>query len=1060
MYTKPTSEPQSAVRLALRALADSATMVVWLTDASGACIFLNPQAAALVRQCGNFRFEDWTEFIAAEDRAPAAAALAEANAARGEYRLEYRVVRSDGTMRWLTHCGAPRFSAGGDFLGYGGAILDMVDREARDELRKSEARFRDLINLSSDWYWETDEQAHFSFVSEGVRELFGFEAASLIGKTRADFAPGPDDPGLLEYMRKFAAREPFKNIRYAVSGSSKGSMRFANISGAPVYENDVFKGFRGVGRDITDEIEVGRQLALLAAENKALVENSLDMLAVFDAQGRFVRMNEAAIDILGHAPHEMIGRHYAEFIHPEDRQKITAIEAGLRTGKNTVLNIESRWMRKDGGIAHLSWAVRWSDDKRMNYATARDITETIRARSELQKSKERLRLMLETIGDAFFAIDRDWRLVYANQKTADFVGRSREALIGNIIWEAIPEIRSSEAFRFYQTAMKTRSSISFETFYEPAGTWVEARAYPLEDGLSVYFHDISARRGAQRAIHKSEQRFRELFEMTPAGYLRTDENATLTAVNPALCRMSGYTQEELLGRGMSLLFPQCPCNGALFVRGGARSIQGAEAAILHKQGHYVYVLLNANVERDAGGNGLALTAFVTDITERKQAESRLRQLATHDMLTGLPNRALLNERVQGLFEGATHDQSIAVMFLDLDRFKEINDSLGHESGDILLREVGRRLQACLRTDDLVARLGGDEFVVVSPCPQGAESAKKIAGKLFAALAAPVDVGGQEVFAGASIGISLFPQDGNAKELLFQNADTAMYRAKAAGGNGYRFFEAEMSVESKTRMALETALRRALERKEFELHYQPRIDLKSMAIVGMEALIRWNHPQLGKVPPMQFIPLAEERGLIEAIGRWVLEEACTQSRRLMDKFQRPLRLSVNVSARQLRCANIVEQVRECLDKTGLAPELLELELTESTLVEDIDASASVLKRLKTLGLSLSVDDFGTGYSGLSYLRNFPLDTLKLDRSFVVQQEDGISSFRFIKAFVDMAHALNLSVVAEGIETKEMLQFLRDAACDEAQGYLLARPMSLDAFETYLARLPGADGKPGA
>jgi diguanylate cyclase (GGDEF)-like protein/PAS domain S-box-containing protein len=704
-------------------------------------------------------------------------------------------------------------------------------------------------------------------------------------------------------------------------------------------------------------------------------------------------------------------------------------------------------------LADSAATVMWTPD-------ACDATETQHARIELQKSKDQLYSLLETIGDAFFAIDGDWRIAYVNQKTADFVGRSREALIGNIIWEAVPEILNSEAFDYYRKAMQTRSSVSFETYYEPAGAWVEARVYPLEDGLSVYFHDISARREAQRVIHKSEQRFRELIEMTPAGYLLTNERGMLVDVNPALCRMSGFAQDELVGRGLSLLFPQCPCDGALSTRGGARSVQGAEAAILHKDGHHVYVLINANVERDADGNGLALTAFVTDITERKQAESRLRELATHDMLTGLPNRALLNDRVQGLIDGAAPDASIAVMFLDLDRFKEVNDSFGHETGDTLLREVGRRLQACLRTDDLVARLGGDEFVVVAPCPLGAESAKKVADKLFAALAAPIDIGGQEVFAGASIGISMFPRDGAAKEVLFQNADTAMYRAKSAGRNGYRFFEAEMSVETKTRMTMETALRRALERNEFELHYQPRIDLKTMSIVGMEALIRWNHPQLGQVPPMRFIPLAEERGLIEPIGRWVLEEACMQSRRLMDKFQRPLRLSVNVSARQLRCGNIVEQVRACLHRTGLAPHLLELELTESTLVEDIDASASVLKRLKTLGLSLSVDDFGTGYSGLSYLRSFPLDMLKLDRSFVVQQEDGISSFRFIKAFVDLAHALNLSVVAEGIETNEMLQFLRDAACDEAQGYLLARPLSLDAFEDYLARLPAVDGKTAA
>jgi EAL domain-containing protein (putative c-di-GMP-specific phosphodiesterase class I) len=330
-------------------------------------------------------------------------------------------------------------------------------------------------------------------------------------------------------------------------------------------------------------------------------------------------------------------------------------------------------------------------------------------------------------------------------------------------------------------------------------------------------------------------------------------------------------------------------------------------------------------------------------------------------------------------------------------------------------------------------------------------------KLFTALSAPVDIDGQEVFCGASVGISMFPQDGTTKEVLFQNADTAMYRAKAAGRKTYRFFESEMSVEVKTRMTLEHSLRRALDHDQFELHYQPRIDLKTMSIVGMEALIRWNHPQLGMVLPMQFIPMAEEKGLIEPIGRWVLDEACSQTRRLMDKYNRSLCVSVNLSARQLKSRAILDQVRASLTKADLPPRLLELELTESALIEDIELSAGVLKELKQLGILLSVDDFGTGYSGLAYLRRFPLDTLKLDRSFVIQQDDGISSFKFIKAFVDLAHSLNLSVVAEGVETNETLQFLRDAACDEAQGYLLARPLSLEGFEAYLARLPTPEPK---
>jgi EAL domain-containing protein (putative c-di-GMP-specific phosphodiesterase class I) len=306
------------------------------------------------------------------------------------------------------------------------------------------------------------------------------------------------------------------------------------------------------------------------------------------------------------------------------------------------------------------------------------------------------------------------------------------------------------------------------------------------------------------------------------------------------------------------------------------------------------------------------------------------------------------------------------------------------------------------------------------------------------------VGNQDMIIGASIGISLFPQDAATRELLFQTADTAMYRAKGAGRNRACFFEPGMTLQAQARMALEMSLRPALARQEFELHYQPRVDLRTMDVVGMEALIRWNHPELGRVPPNEFIGIAEETGLIAGIGHWVLREACRATQGLIVEFGRALRVSVNVSARQLAQPGFVEEVRTVLGQTGLAPHYLELELTESALIEDMDRTAGMLGELQALGVKLAVDDFGTGYSGLAYLRRFPIDVLKLDRSFVLQDDGRISAIDFVKAFVDMAHALRLSVVAEGVETVEVLDFLRAADCDEAQGYLMARPMPLDAL----------------
>jgi diguanylate cyclase (GGDEF)-like protein/PAS domain S-box-containing protein len=803
---------------------------------------------------------------------------------------------------------------------------------------------------------------------------------------------------------------------------------------------------------------------------------------------------------------------------------------------------------------------------------AEDLTVCRDAHAELKRSRERMNAMLESIGDAFFAVDRDWRIIYANVKAASFIGIALGDSIGRPLLEVAPALAGTELLEHYRKAMDSDRPTSIDAFWQPTGAWLEARAYPTADGLSVYFHDITEKRLAEEAVRKSEQRFRNLFqqagdsiliadrdlrvvaangracahfgyaeqellglsvreidghftyaphlletlrqgqthllrmvkrrkdgstfpaevhvsrfeeggqeyfqaivrdlsereeterqlreseqrfreviEMTPAGYVLASADGRILDVNPALCSLSGHPREALAGAGLELLFDVFPWDGLEHAQGAYATVQGVEAVLRHADGHLLHVLFNGSVQRGGDGRPTTVTGLMTDITGRKQAESRLQALATHDTLTGLPNRSLLHERLQGMLDACAAGASVAVMFLDLDRFKEVNDSFGHELGDVLLCEVAARLRKVLRPADVVARLGGDEFVVVAAC-SGTRDARTasaaIAGKLLEVLTLPVRVGQQDVFIGASIGISMFPEDAATRELLFQTADTAMYCAKTAGRNRYRFFEAEMTVATRARMALELSLRPALARDEFELHYQPRIDLRTMQLVGVEALIRWNHPQQGRVAPQQFIGIAEETGLIVPIGRWVLREACRQTRCLIDEFGRPIRVSVNVSARQLAQPGFVEEVRAALDAAGLHPSSLELELTESALIEDLERTAAMLRELQALGVKLAVDDFGTGYSGLAYLRRLPIDVLKLDRSFVLGDDGRISAFEFVKAFVDMAHALQMSVVAEGVETAEVLDFLRAASCDEAQGYLLGRPLPLAEVRTLL------------
>jgi diguanylate cyclase (GGDEF)-like protein/PAS domain S-box-containing protein len=916
--------------------------------------------------------------------------------------------------------------------------------------------------------------------------------------------------------------------------------------------------------------------ALLAEENAALIDNALDLLVVLDADGRILRANAAAHSLLGYEPAELTGRHYNELVLPERRANALGIHESLQHGHPEQPDIPMPVRRKDGRLILMSLAARWSAPHQRMFVTARDVTPHQEARQALLRSEAALNSMLESIGDAFFAIDGHWRLTYANRKAGDFVGVRVEDAIGKPLLEIAPDLLHSPSLPRYRDAMQTRRPDAFETFWAPRQVWLEARIYPLADGISVYFHEITARRDAEEALRKSEQRFRKLFnqagdsvmivdgalrivsvndracarfgysreefldmlatdvnfgladarallqslrngrarllrldkrckdgsvfpaevqisrfddegeefflavirdlsdraeaerqlreseqrfreviELTPAGYLLAGRDGALLDVNPALCALAGYPRGMLLGLRLAELFVSFPL--ASLEGAGPASVQGIEAVLRHRLGEPIHVLFNGSIKRDAQGRLLSLTGLMTDITGRKAAESRLRTLATHDTLTGLPNRALLGERVQQMLDACPYGASVAVMFLDLDRFKEVNDSFGHEMGDVLLCEVAERLRRVIRPSDTIARLGGDEFVVAADCASGQPAAAVaivIADKLLDVLTAPVKVGGIDVIVGASIGISMYPRDAQTRELLFQSADTAMYRAKSAGRNRYRFFEPEMTVATQARMALEVSLRPALARGEFELHYQPRYSLDQtgpdgLVLYGMEALIRWNHPERGQVAPQLFIGIAEETGLINEIGRWVLEEACGRTRELMDACGRQLVVSVNVSARQLAQAHFADEVRGALARTGLAPACLELELTESALIEDIEHTATVLRELRQLGIQLAVDDFGTGYSSLAYLRRFPIDVLKLDRSFVMQQDENVTTVDFVKAFVDMAHALGMAVVAEGIETAEVLAFLRAAHCDQAQGYYLARPMPLQQLFEHVA-----------
>ncbi|MHB1189098.1 putative bifunctional diguanylate cyclase/phosphodiesterase [Thiobacillus sp.] len=494
--------------------------------------------------------------------------------------------------------------------------------------------------------------------------------------------------------------------------------------------------------------------------------------------------------------------------------------------------------------------------------------------------------------------------------------------------------------------------------------------------------------------------------------------------------------------------------GAAQVREGEAQVREEAAALREREIRAAETQVASDdhlVRLQQANEHLVIAALETQkLAEQIQtAKVELDHLVHHDALTDLPNRTLLQDQLGQAIELARRQsRQLAVLFMDLDQFKRINESLGHAVGDQLLQSVGRRLAGCVRPSDTISRQGGDEFVLLLPHIEHAEDAALSAQNMLAALEPPHLIAEHNLYIGASIGISIYPGDGKDAETLIKNADTAMYHAKESGRNNYKFFEPGMNARAVQRQAIEASLRLALERQEFVLHYQPKINLRSGRTVGVEALIRWEHPQRGQLSPAQFVPIAEDSGLILPIGRWVLREACRQARAWQDAGLPPITVAINTSAPEFHAENFLENLRTTLEETHLEPRYLELELTESVLMRDAESTDALLLALADLGVKLAVDDFGTGYSSLSYLRKYPIDTLKIDQSFVNRMTSHPDDAAIVSAVISMAKALRLHVIAEGVETAEQVAFLLAQHCDEAQGYFYGRPVAAEALAPLL------------
>ncbi|MGK7935183.1 MAG: EAL domain-containing protein [Xenococcaceae cyanobacterium] len=691
---------------------------------------------------------------------------------------------------------------------------------------------------------------------------------------------------------------------------------------------------------------------------------------------------------------------------------------------------------------------------------------------ELREQEERFRQIAENVREVFFMISAQTdEMLYISPTYEKVWGRSCQSLYENPqSWlSAIHPEDSLRALATIETQFRTGDE--FEEEYrivrpDNSVRWIWVRAFPIRDDRGEVnrfvgvAEDITKRKEAEEALKKSEEQFRLTFELAPIGMAITTLDGKFKRVNQALCDSLGYTSQELLQ--LSFTEISHPEDVELHLSLEKKLAEGREEDFqiekryLAKDNRVVDTLLKVVIVRDSNGKPLHFNNQILDITERKKMERQLLHDALHDSLTKLPNRALFMDRLEQQLKRTItqQDYEFAVLFLDIDRFKIVNDSVGHLIGDKLLIEIARRLEQCINPTDTVARLGGDEFTILLENIQSIEEATLVAERIYHALVLPFKLDSYELFVSASIGIALSSDGYDKPEDILRDADLTMYSAKERGKARYEVFDPSLHKLAIKRLQLETDLRRGLERQEFQIYYQPITSLVTGNLSGFEALARWQHPTKGMISPTEFIPIAEETGLILSLGSWLLKEACKQLRHWQVKYNLhpPLKISVNLSGKQLKEPGLVNQIEEILAETGLDGRFLKLEITESILMDNLETATNILLALREKKIQLSIDDFGTGYSSLSYLHRFPVDTLKIDRSFIDQIQSNQGNSAIVKAIVTLAHVLNMDVIAEGIETTSQLAQLKLLKCEHGQGYYFSKPLTKEEAEELIASSP--------
>jgi diguanylate cyclase (GGDEF)-like protein/PAS domain S-box-containing protein len=947
-----------------------------------------------------------------------------------------------------------------------------------ETIRQSEERYRTILDEMADAYFELDLAGNYTFENDANWRQLGYSRDELLGVNFRVAMPKEDiDTVVKIFSNIYTTGKPQRGIPYKVIRKD-GTIGFAEVAGFPLKnQKGEIIGFRGVGRDITERKQAEEELRQSEEKYRDILENMQESYYELDLAGNLIFVNNTVCRNIGYSKDELIGMNYQQYTEKEELQRVFQVYSQVYLTGKPLDEFGWRITRKDGTKMYIEGSIalkKDSEGKTIGFkGLHHDITERKRMEEALQRSETKFRMLYDSTSDAVMLLDEKGFFDCNKAALKMFGCATREEFCTKHLADFSPPQQPNGtdsmalANRMIATAME-KGSHRFEWMHKrndtgenfPADVLLNAMQLDGKPVVQAVVRDITERKRNEKELRESEERYRLIAENTADTIAVFDLNLNPTYISPSILKLRGYTVEEVMTQTLDQMLTPDSLQKASKVFTDEMLLESngtadtARTALMEleeycKDGSTVWVELAASYLRNEDSNPTGILTIVRNITERKLAEEKIKYQATHDALTGLPNRLMFSQLLnQAIKSARRYKRQFAVLFIDLDRFKIINDTMGHDAGDQLLQEIAARLKQTLRAVDVIGRLGGDEFIVLIDEVSDSSHVSTVAYKILTSIIKPIILMGQECRITASIGISIYPEDAEDEQSLMKNADIAMYLAKEEGKNNFQFYSKDIQSKSLERLSIETNLRFALERNELSLHYQAKVDFKTNVITGVEALLRWQNPSLGSVTPTQFIPVAEESGLIIPIGRWVMKTACAQNVAWQQQGLPAVCMAVNLTLRQLTDDSLIDDIRIALNDSGMAPNLLELEITESMVMHNPAHIISILAKIKSMGVRLAIDDFGTGYSSLAQIKHFPIDTLKVDRSFIRNIPQDVEDKAIAEAIIAMGKTLSLTVVAEGVETQEQLDFLREHSCDEMQGYHFSKPIAPELFADLL------------